>query len=148
MIAKTRAPITVRLVIAVALVCVTALTAATVTATAAPLPTESLQAYEAQLANGQVRAAVINLDARSIHLTLTDGTLVLAHYGPGQEATVIRQLRSHGIIPTTPKGKALHEPKPHKHKIRYIAGAILIVLILIVLAVLLVRRRRAATADY
>ncbi|HYB22363.1 MAG TPA: hypothetical protein VED41_01100 [Solirubrobacteraceae bacterium] len=123
-------------------------TASAHAAAVTPLPEESMQAYEQQLASGQVSAAELNLDARSIHLTLSDGKHWLIHYGSGQEAGIVKALRAKGIIPVTPKGKPIAEAKPHKHKIRYIVGGVLIVVIIIVVAVLLIRRRRTATADY
>lgn len=147
---KTRALIR-RLLAAVVLAsCVSALTLASASAAVVvtPLPTETLQEYEGQLSGGQVKSVIINLPVRSLHVTLASGKTVLVHYPPHQEATVVNALKAKGIVPVTPKGKAVLPPKPHKHKLRYIVGGVVILVILIVGGVLLLQRRRRAAADY
>jgi hypothetical protein len=145
MIAKTRASFTAKFLLVVALLASTSLIAGASLAAAAtpvPLPTESLQTYEQQLASGQIKAVAFNVKARSIHLTLASGKLVLVHYPPGREAALLEALRAKGITPVNGKGKEVKAPKAAHHKIRYIVGAVVIVLIVLVGALLLFRRKR------
>jgi hypothetical protein len=105
---------------------------------------ESLQEYEKQLAGGQIQAASFNKKVRSIHLTLKDGRHVLVKYGAGQEPTYLAQLRAKGIAATflQPAQAAKKAKKPVKHKLRYIAGGILVAVVIVVGAVLLIDRKR------
>jgi hypothetical protein len=105
---------------------------------------ESLQEYEKQLAGGQIQAASFNKKVRSIHLTLKDGRHVLVKYGAGQEPTYKAQLQAKGIPVTilAPAQAAKKAKKPVKHKLRYIAGGILVAVVIVVGAVLLIDRKR------
>jgi hypothetical protein len=105
---------------------------------------ESYQSYEKQLAAGQVQAVTINKRLRSLHVTLKDGSHVLAKYAAHEEPKVVSGLKAKGVTPTIEsKAQALKEAtKPAKHKLRYIAGGILVVVVVVVGAVLLVDRRR------
>jgi hypothetical protein len=111
---------------------------------------ESLGEYEGQLAGGQIAAVTINKFIRTLRITLKDGRHVLATYPKHEEPAVAGKLKAKGVQVTvlTPEvAQAEAKSKPHKHKLRYIAGGILIVLILIVAAVLLVLRRRRLAVE-
>jgi len=105
---------------------------------------ESYQEYEKQLASGKIQAVTINKRLRSIHVTLTDGSHVLAKYAAHEEPKVVAALQAKGITAAIEsKTQAVKEAaKPAKHKLRYIAGGILIVVVLVVGAVLVIDRKR------
>jgi hypothetical protein len=110
---------------------------------------ESIQEYEKQLAGGEIQAATFNKRVRSIHLTLKDGRHVLVKYGAREEPKYAAQLQAKGVPVTilTPAAAAKEAKKPVKHKLRYIAGAILVVVVVVVGAVLLIDRRRKRAAE-
>lgn len=105
---------------------------------------ESFAEYEKQLAAGQVQAVTINKRLRSVHVTLKDGSYVLAKYAAHEEPKVVAALQAKGITATIEsKTQATKEAaKPVKHKLRYIAGGILVVVVVVVGGVLLVDRKR------
>jgi hypothetical protein len=105
---------------------------------------ESFQSYGKQLAGGQIKAVTINKRLRSLHVSLKDGSHVLAKYAAHEEPKVVSALEAKGVTPTIEsKAQALKEAtKPVKHKLRYIAGGILVVVVIVVGAVLLIDRRR------
>ncbi len=155
MIAKTRPPLTAKLIALLACLVCASLTPAALAAKATPTQIsyqpESYTEFEKQLAAGQIQSVTINKRLRSLRVTLKDGRYVLAKYEPKQETKVAAVLASdHVPVVVLSSTAALAEvkAKPAHHKIRYIAGGILIVLIVIVVAVLFLRRRRAAAADY
>jgi hypothetical protein len=111
---------------------------------------ESLAEYEHQLSSGQITAATINRRVGSVRLTLKGGEHFLVHYGAHEEPKVAAALAAKSVPVTVLKpAEALREAKkvPVKHKLRYIAGGILIAVIIIVGAVLLVDRRRKAAME-
>jgi len=111
---------------------------------------ESMQAYEQQLAGGQITAATFNKRVRNLHLTLSDGTHVLVHYPPKDEPTLAAALAAKKIpvtVLTSSQAKAEASKAPVHHKLRYIVGGILIAVVVIVGAVLLVDRRRKRLAE-
>jgi hypothetical protein len=111
---------------------------------------ESLQAYEQQLAGGQIQAATFNKRVRSLHLTLKDGRHVLVKYAAHGEPALAAALAAKGVPVTIEKpAEAAKEAKkaPVHHKLRYIAGGILVAVIVVVGAVLLVDRRRKAAME-
>jgi hypothetical protein len=110
---------------------------------------ESLQEYEKQLAGGQIQAASFNKKVRSIHLTLKDGRHVLVKYGAGQEPTYVAQLQAKGVPVTilATAQAAKEAKKPVKHKLRYIAGGILVAVVIVVGAVLLIDRKRKRSME-
>jgi hypothetical protein len=106
---------------------------------------ESLPAYEHQLATGQITAATFNKRVRSVHLTLKDGTHALVRYAAKGEPKLAAQLKAKGVPVTVLKpAEASKEvaKKPVHHKLRYIAGGIVIAVIVLVGAVLLIDRAR------
>jgi hypothetical protein len=111
---------------------------------------ESLAEYEHQLSSRQITAATINRRVGSVRLTLKSGEHFLVHYLAHEEPKVSAALAAKHVPVTVLKpAEALKEAKkaPVKHKLRYIAGGILIAVIIIVGAVLLVDRRRKAAME-
>jgi hypothetical protein len=111
---------------------------------------ESVKAYEQQLASGQIRSATFNKRARSLHLTLNDGRHMLYHYPPKAEPALAAQLEAkHVPVSVLKPNEAVKEASkaPVHHKLRYIAGGILIAVIVIVGAVLLFDRRRKTAME-
>jgi hypothetical protein len=115
---------------------------------------ESEATFLGQLASHQVSAVVINKAARSVHITLADGTHVLAHYPRRQEPRVAKQLKRAGVhfsVLSPAEGKAelraLAKKKGVHHKLRYIAGGILLLVIVVVGLVLYINRRRKRTDE-
>jgi hypothetical protein len=105
---------------------------------------ESIQEYEKQLAAAQIAEATFNKRVRNVHLTLKDGRHVLVKYGKGEEPKLAAQLREKGVPVTilAPATAAKEAKKPVKHKLRYIAGGILVLVVIVVGAVLLIDRKR------
>ena len=106
---------------------------------------ESEAAWEQQLAAGQIESATINKFLQSVRTTLKDGRYVLVHYPKGQEPRVLKQLAGkhiHVTVLTHSAAVAEAKKKPIHHKLRYIAGGIVLALIVIAGVVLLARRQR------
>ena len=111
---------------------------------------ESVQAYEGQLAHGEIVSATFNKRVRNLHLTLKNGQHALVHYPPKDEPTLDAQLKAKNVpvtvlSPSAAKSEAAKTPV--KHKLRYIAGGIVIAIIVIVAIVLLLDRRRKRLAE-
>lgn len=107
---------------------------------------ESMAQYEKQLANGEIHAATFNKVPHSLHLSMNDHRHLLVVYPPLQYKAIVAQLQAKGV-PVAVEKHTKAAAKPAKHKLRYIAGGILVVVILVVLIVLLVGRRRDLTAE-
>src|SRR4029077_8708514 len=108
---------------------------------------ESEQEWKTQLASGQIAAVTINKRAQSLRTTLKDGRYVLAPYPKHELARVESEMTGkhvpYTILSKTEAAK-LAKAVPRHHKLRYIAGGILVGVIVIVGAVLFVRRRARA----
>jgi hypothetical protein len=107
---------------------------------------ETLQAYEQQLNKGEIKEATFNKKLRSLHIALKDGRLFLYRYPRKGEPKLAEQLKAKHVPVTILKPAQADKEakaKPAKHKLRYIAGGVLIAVIVIVGIVLLVNRRRA-----
>lgn len=153
MIATTRAPFTTWIAVcAVSLACAALLLAAGA-AGAAIAPSyqpESYKTYEQQLAGGHIQAVTVNKKLRSLRVTLKDGSYVLAKYGPKEEPKNVAALEAKHVPVTilTPTEAAKQVTKKTvKHKLRYIAGGIVIIVILIVGAVLYINRKRQSERE-
>jgi hypothetical protein len=147
MIATTRAFVTAKIAAFLALLaCASLLASAAATAATPPAyQPESYQQYEQQLAGGQIPSVIINKRIRSLRVTLKGGRYVLAKYKPKEEKQVAAALAAKGVSVTVLlPAEAVKEvvKKPVHHKLRYIAGAIVIVVIVIVGAVLFIDRKR------
>jgi hypothetical protein len=111
---------------------------------------EAQHEFESQLAHHEIASAVFNRQIRSLRLTLKDGRHFRYRYPRKTEPTLAAEMRAKGVpVTVLTAAEAKKElPKKHvHHKIRYIAGGILIAVIVIVGAVLLVNRRRKAALD-
>ena len=108
---------------------------------------ESVQEYEKQLAGGQIQSVTVNKRVRSLHLTLKDGRHVLVKYGAHEEPKYVAQLQAKHVPVTVlqPTQAAKEAKKPAKHKLRYIAGGIVIAIVVIVGGVALYNRRKQTT---
>jgi hypothetical protein len=124
---------------------------ATVTVETAPVPTsisyeeESLEAFEAQLRAGQIKAAEFNKVAHHLHLTLRDGRYMLVDY-PGHEQPALQAKVLAAGVPVTieytpKKAKTVH------HTLRYVAAAVLVVVLILLAVLLIARRRRLANIE-
>jgi hypothetical protein len=147
MIRPTSSSITARIAAAVLCLACTSLLAAAVAGAAGIIvyQKESLPTYEQQLAGGQVQAVTINKRIRTLRVTLNSGLHVLVKYPPHHEPTYAAALQAKGVPTTVLKpAEAIKElvKKPVHHKIRYIAGGILLVVVVIVGVVLYVDRKR------
>ncbi len=96
---------------------------------------ESMQAYEQQLAAGQIKSVSFRRKVLSMHLTLKDGRRVHVSYPPHGEVKLVAELKAKGVPARAVKNTA-------SHKRRYIAAGIAIVVVIAVVVALLVRRRR------
>jgi ATP-dependent Zn protease len=105
---------------------------------------ETLQEFNKQLAAGEIKSVTVNKRVRSLHLTLKDGRHMLFKYGAHEEPKYAAQLQAKHVPVTVlqPAQAAKEAKKPAKHKLRYIAGGILVAVVLVVGAVLLIDRRR------
>jgi hypothetical protein len=111
---------------------------------------ESLAAFEQQMNAGQIQTAVFNRKVRSIRLTLKSGEHVLVHYTKGHAPALEATLREkHVAVSRLSEAIANKELKaiPVHHKLRYIAGGIVLAVIIVVGAVLLINRRRQRQLD-
>jgi len=123
-----------------------ALTLAATAGAATPVyEKESEAAWEQQLAAGQIRSATINKLLKTVRTTLKDGRYVLFKYPTGQEPKVHAQLAAkhvHVTVLTHSQAVSEAKKKPRHHKLRYIAGGIVLGLIVLAGAVLLIKRWR------
>jgi hypothetical protein len=127
-----------------------ALPAAALAAGAAtPTYTKETRAeYEKQLNSHEIKAAVFNKKLRNLHIKTKNGELFLYHYGKKESAKLAGVLKTDGVTvsflkPSAAAAEASTATKP-AHKLRYIAGGLVVVALVIVGIVLLVNRRRAA----
>ena len=107
---------------------------------------ESEHEWKSQLTSGQITGVEINLKTQSLHTTLKDGRHVLAYYPKHASRRVEAELTANRVpfkVLTKAKAQAAAK-KPVHHKLRYIAGGILLGVIVIVGVVLLFRRRARA----
>jgi hypothetical protein len=112
--------------------------------------TESIGAFEQQMSSGQIQTAVFNRKVRSIRLMLKSGEHVLVHYTKGHAPALEATLKAkHVAVSRLSEALANKElkAKPVHHKLRYIAGGILIAVVVVVGAVLLINRRRKRQLD-
>jgi endonuclease/exonuclease/phosphatase (EEP) superfamily protein YafD len=153
MIATTRASITSGITVLLACVaCAGALPLAVAGAAEGSISYthESLQEYEKQLAANRIGEVTVNKRLRSLRVRLKSGSHVLAQYAPHQEPNVVAALKAKRVpVVVLKPAEAIREvpKKAAHHKIRYIAGGILIAVVIVVGAVLLIDRRRKSLRD-
>ncbi len=132
------------LMVVPALVVALVLPAAGLAAATPEYTKESQQAYEQQLKANEIVEGTFNKKLRSLHIKTKNGQLFIYKYPKKGEPALAKELEAHHVTVTILKpSEAAKEVKPTKHKLRYIAGGILIVVVLIVGVVLLVNRRRS-----
>jgi hypothetical protein len=102
---------------------------------------EGLQAFEKQLAAGQIHAATFNKKAHSLHLSMNDGRHLLVSYPSHNEPQLAAKLEAKGVPVAIEKKAKKATPTAH-HTLRYVAGGILVIVIIVVAGVLLMDRRR------
>ncbi len=107
---------------------------------------ESKEAFEQQLAKGEIKSAEFNQRVRSLHITTKNGHLYLYHYEKKGSKPLEDQLRAKHVsftvlTPSAAATEAKEHPPAKKHKIRYIVGGVVLVLIVVGLIVYFVRRR-------
>ena len=108
---------------------------------------ESEQEWKSQLTSHQIASVIVNKRAQSLRTTLKDGRHVLANYPKHESPRVESELTANNVpfsVLTKSQAKAPAKKAPVHHKLRYIAGGILLGIIVIVGAVLFVRRRTRA----
>ncbi len=111
---------------------------------------ESEQEWRSQLGSGQIATVIINKRARSLRTTLKDGRYVLANYPPKESGRVEGELTAKHVpfsVLSKAEAEKLAKKAPVHHKIRYIAGGILVGIIVVVGGVLLYRRRAHGGLD-
>ena len=111
---------------------------------------ETQKDYERQLAAGEIQSATFNKKIRSLHLTLKNGSHVLFIYPAHDQPKLASELEGKGITVTVlKKSEADKEAKakPAQHKLRYIAGGILVLIVVVVATVLLIDRKRKQQAE-
>jgi len=101
-------------------------------------PTESEQAFKAQLAAGEIKSATFRVKDHALHLVLKDGRHELVHLSGPPSAKLRAELTKHG---------AAVSKKSPPHKLRYIVGGVVVAAIVIGVGVFIWRRRRSAALD-
>jgi hypothetical protein len=145
MIHSRRAPRISR--IAVSVVCLLgaslAISASAVAATVIHFERESVPALTTQLNHAQVHALSFHPASPTghVHVSLNDGRHMTVAYTPSEQAQLLALAHAHNTSVTIAKAKTT-TAKPAHHKLRYIAGGILVLVIIVVLAVLLIDRRK------
>jgi len=105
---------------------------------------ENLSEYEAQLKGGQIQSVIVNKRLRSLRITLNDGSHVFVKYGKKEGPKYYAAITARHIplrFLSAEAAKKEQEKASKHHKIRYIAGAVLIVALVIAAVVLFTRRR-------
>lgn len=105
---------------------------------------ETLKAYEGQLHKGEVHAVTFHSGSPGghLHISLNNGGHMTVEYPASQQAKLVAAAEAANtrVKVATVKAK---KTAAVKHKLRYIAGGLLILVVLVVLVVLLIGRRRA-----
>ncbi len=107
---------------------------------------ESLPALKRQLNAEEIHAATFHTKSDVIHASLNDGQRMTVPYPASEQSAIEAQLRSRGV-PVKIALLSAHKAKAVHHKLRYIAGGVLIVVILVVLVVLLLGRNRTLAEE-
>jgi ATP-dependent Zn protease len=140
-----RVATTVKLAVAIVCLAYISLTATAFAAGSTAKPKfgdESLQAYDQQLAGGEVSVVRFNEKAHTMRVTLKDGRHLHVVYAQGTEPALRAALQAKGVSLPALKKSVVH------HTLRYVAAGVLVVVILIAIGVLVVVRRRRREAQY
>jgi hypothetical protein len=105
---------------------------------------EGMQAYQAQLHKGEVHALTFHPGTPTghLHISMDNGTHYTVAYAPSEQGKLVAEAQT-GHARVQIAAAQVKKTAPVKHKLRYIAGGILILVIIVVLIVLLIGRRRA-----
>jgi hypothetical protein len=145
MIHTRRAPRISRIAVSVAclLGACLAISASAVAATVIHFERETVPALTTQLDHGQVHALSFHPASPTghVHVSLNDGRHMTVAYVSSEQAQLLALASAHNTPVTIAKAKTT-VAKPAHHKLRYIAGGILVLVIIVVLGVLLIDRRR------
>ncbi|HEX4838023.1 MAG TPA: hypothetical protein VFV03_05820 [Solirubrobacteraceae bacterium] len=128
---------------AMCLLLIATLPAASAGAATVHFQKESLQAYEGELHKGEVHAVTFHPGTGTghLHVSLNNGGHMTVAYAASEQGKLVAQAQAANARIKVAAVKA-KKPAAVHHKLRYIAGGILIVVILAVLGVLLIGRRR------
>lgn len=109
---------------------------------------ESLQAYEAQLHKDEVHALTFHPGTPTghLHISMDNGTHYTVAYASSEQGKLVAAAQA-GHARVQIAAVQVKKTAPAKHKLRYIAGGILILVIIVVLIVLLIGRRRALAEE-
>jgi hypothetical protein len=145
MIHSRRAPRISRIAVSVAclLGAWLALSASAVAATVVHFEPESVSALKTQENHAQVHALSFHPGKGTghVHVSLDNGRHMTVAYATSEQAALLTVARENNTPVTIAKAKTA-TAKPAHHKLRYIAGGILVLVIIVVLTVLLIDRRR------
>jgi hypothetical protein len=121
-----------------------AITATAIAATAIHFEHETLPALRVQLQHHQVHALSFHpaTPTGHIHVSLNGGRHMTVAYATTEQTALLAIARADGTPVTIAQAKAKAVKPAAHHKLRYIAGGILVLVIIVVLAVLLIDRRR------
>jgi len=152
MISSTRAPLIRKSALfAAGLACAClALGTSALAATVIHFQPESLSALKVQLAHHEVHALAFHPASTQghVHVSLRDGRHMTVAYATSGQAALVAVARADGIPVAIATAKPKTAAKPAHHKLRYIAGGILVAVIIVVAVVLLIdRRRKLGEAD-
>jgi hypothetical protein len=119
------------------------MSASAVAATTIHFERETVPALKTQLAHAQVHALSFHPASPTghVHVSLNDGRHMTVAYASSEQAQLLAVAHQANTPVTIAKAKTT-VAKPAHHKLRYIAGGILVLVIIVVLAVLLIDRRR------
>jgi hypothetical protein len=120
------------------------ITATAIAATAIHFEHETLPALRVQLQHHQVHALSFHpaTPTGHIHVSLNGGRHMTVAYATTEQTALLAIARADGTPVTIAQAKAKAVKPAAHHKLRYIAGGILVLVIIVVLAVLLIDRRR------
>jgi hypothetical protein len=109
---------------------------------------ESMQGYEAELRHGEVHAVTFHpgTTVGHLHISLNNGGHMTVSYQAAEQSKLVARAQAANARVKIATLKAKKTAAVH-HKLRYIAGGILIFVILVVLGVLLIGRRRVVADE-
>ena len=109
---------------------------------------EGLQAYVVQLHKGEVHALTFHPGTPTghLHISMDNGRHYTVAYTSSEQGKLVAEAQAnHARVQIA--SVQVKKTAPVKHKLRYIAGGILILVIIVVLIVLLIGRRRALAEE-
>ncbi|HTA97104.1 MAG TPA: hypothetical protein VK730_05620 [Solirubrobacteraceae bacterium] len=109
---------------------------------------EGVQAYVVQLHKGEVHALTFHPGTTTghLHISMDNGKHYTVAYASSEQGKLVAEAQA-GHARVQIAAVQVKKTAPVKHKLRYIAGGILILVIIVVLIVLLIGRRRALAEE-